>query len=66
MHRSLLLLPLCLVAALLAGCGQKGPLVMPPAPVKPASASSTVKPDTVKPQVTAPAFSSTAPATDQY
>ena len=66
MRRSLLLLPSCLVVALLAGCGQKGPLVLPPAPPKPASASSTVKPNPLKPQVTAPAFSSTAPATDQY
>ncbi|OOG62499.1 sugar transporter [Rhodanobacter sp. B04] len=42
MRRSLLLPPLCLVVALLAGCGQKGPLVLPP--TKPASASSTAKP----------------------
>jgi predicted small lipoprotein YifL len=66
MRRSLLLLPSCLVAVLLAGCGQKGPLVLPPAPAKPASASSTVKPSPVKPRVTAPAFSSTVPATDQH
>jgi predicted small lipoprotein YifL len=36
MRRSLLLLPVCLAVAALAGCGLKGPLVMPPA--KPASA----------------------------
>jgi predicted small lipoprotein YifL len=42
MRRSNLLLPLCLVAVTLAGCGQKGPLVMPPA--KPAAASTVIKP----------------------
>ncbi|MFC5438293.1 lipoprotein [Rhodanobacter umsongensis] len=31
MRRSLLLLPLCLVVATLAGCGNKGPLTLPPA-----------------------------------
>ena len=30
MRRSLLLLPFVVVAALLAGCGNKGPLVLPP------------------------------------
>lgn len=30
MRRSLLLLPLAFVVALLAGCGNKGPLVLPP------------------------------------
>jgi predicted small lipoprotein YifL len=42
---SLLLLSLCLATGALAGCGQKGPLYMPP-PTKPAPApaSSTVKP----------------------
>jgi predicted small lipoprotein YifL len=38
MRRSNLLLSLCLVAAALAGCGQKGPLTMPPA--KPGSAAA--------------------------
>ncbi|MEO7050330.1 MAG: lipoprotein [Rhodanobacter sp.] len=38
MRRSLLLLPLTLVAALLAGCGNKGPLVLPPP--RPAPAAS--------------------------
>lgn len=56
MHRSVLLL--CLVVALLAGCGQKGPLVLPPA--KPTTASSTAKP-----KVPAPASSSTAPTHQQ-
>lgn len=36
MRRSLLLLPLALVVvALLAGCGNKGPLVLPPARTAP-------------------------------
>jgi predicted small lipoprotein YifL len=46
MRRSLLLLPFCLAAATLAGCGNQGPLVYPPtrpvsadtAPAKPLSA----------------------------
>ena len=33
MRRSLLLPPLAIVVALLAGCGNKGPLVMPQKPV---------------------------------
>ena len=42
---SLWLLPLCLAAGTLAGCGQKGPLYLPPATKpSPAPASSTVKP----------------------
>lgn len=41
MRRSLLLLPLCLVIALLAGCGNKGPLVLP---TPPGSASTTASP----------------------
>lgn len=52
MRRSILLLSLCLVAAALAGCGQKGPLVR--SPDWPAPASSTVMP--------APAASSSVPA----
>ena len=58
MRRSLLLLPLALVVALLAGCGNKGPLVLPPTrPAPPASAPAPV----------APAGTSTSamPATDQ-
>jgi predicted small lipoprotein YifL len=54
MRRSNLLL-LCLAIATLAGCGQKGPLTMPPA--KPTPAASTV----AKPVVPAPA-STVAPA----
>lgn len=60
MHRSVLLL-LCLVVALLAGCGQKGPLVLPPA--KPATASSTAKPQVPLP---VPAASSAAPTNEQH
>ena len=39
MRRSLLLLPLSLVLALLAGCGNKGPLVLPPARPTPATSA---------------------------
>jgi predicted small lipoprotein YifL len=59
MRPSLLLLPLCLVVALLAGCGQKGPLVLPP--TRPAAASSTATP-----HAPAPAASSTTPASEQH
>lgn len=55
MRRSHLLLPFCLVVATLAGCGNKGPLVYPPArptpantvpaPVTPAPAASSAVPD---------------------
>jgi predicted small lipoprotein YifL len=42
---SLLLVSFCLAAGTLSGCGQKGPLYLPPATKPmPASASSTVKP----------------------
>jgi len=41
MRRSFLLLPFCLALAALAGCGNKGPLVLPS---QPAAASTTVKP----------------------
>jgi predicted small lipoprotein YifL len=53
MRRSILLLPVCLTVAALAGCGLKGPLVMPPA--KPASAPVPAAP--------APASTATLPAT---
>lgn len=43
MRRSILLLSSCLAVAALSGCGQKGPLYLPP-PTKPASASSTARP----------------------
>ncbi|WP_158881152.1 lipoprotein [Rhodanobacter sp. L36] len=57
MRRSNLLLSLCLVAATLAGCGQKGPLTMPPArPVsaKPAAAASVARPAEPVSPTTAP------------
>lgn len=58
MRRSLLLLPLCLALATLAGCGNKGPLVLP---THPASTSTTAKP-------AAPALPASVdnPTTDQY
>lgn len=58
MRRSLSLLPLALVIALLAGCGNKGPLVPParptpaasaPAPAVPAAATSSAMPTTGQP-----------------
>ncbi|KZC23681.1 sugar transporter [Rhodanobacter thiooxydans] len=42
MRRSFLLLPFCFAVATLAGCGNKGPLVLPSS--QPAAASTTVKP----------------------
>jgi predicted small lipoprotein YifL len=56
MRRSVLMLPLCLVVALLAGCGNKGPLTLP---TKPAAAPA---------QPAAPASAATvaAPADSQY
>jgi predicted small lipoprotein YifL len=54
MRRSISLLPpLCLALATLAGCGNKGPLVLPPKPPR-AIVPTTAKPGTV------PAHSSTA------
>ncbi|MDE1893486.1 MAG: lipoprotein [Pseudomonadota bacterium] len=45
MRRSLLLLLFVAVAALLAGCGNKGPLVLPPTKPLPApAAAATVAP----------------------
>ncbi|MFI4958290.1 MAG: lipoprotein [Lysobacterales bacterium] len=57
MRRSLLLLPFCLVVATLAGCGNKGPLTLPPtkpaatapAPAAPATAGSSVLPTAQQP-----------------
>ncbi|MDE2309187.1 MAG: lipoprotein [Xanthomonadaceae bacterium] len=55
MRRSLLLLPFCLMATLLAGCGQKGPLVLPTrpaaatAPAAPAAAASSAAPSGSQP-----------------
>jgi predicted small lipoprotein YifL len=45
MRRPILLTSLCFAAIVLAGCGQKGPLFMPP-PTKgaPAPASTVVRP----------------------
>jgi len=56
MRRSLLLLPLCTVFALLAGCGNKGPLYMPKA-----TPATTVHPAPAKPAVAAPAVAAPAP-----
>lgn len=42
MRRTLLLFTSCLVVALLAGCGNKGPLVLPP--TRPAAASTALPP----------------------
>lgn len=44
--RRLILLPLCLVVATLTGCGQKGPLVLPPPKPGVAPAASAVPPAT--------------------
>lgn len=58
MRRSLLLLPLCTVFALLAGCGNKGPLYMPKA-----TPAATVHPaaPAPKPAAAAPAAATPAP-----
>nr|WP_199043547.1 lipoprotein [Dyella sp. ASV24] len=56
MRRSLLLLPLCSVLALLAGCGNKGPLYMPKA-----TPAATVHPATPA-MPAAPAAKPAAPA----
>lgn len=53
MRRSILLLPACLVFAALSGCGNKGPLYMPP---RPALAPAPAKPAPAP----APAAASTA------
>ncbi|KZC16723.1 sugar transporter [Rhodanobacter sp. FW510-R12] len=50
MRRSLLLLPFCLAIATLAGCGNKGPLVLP---TQPAAASTTAKPAAPAPPASA-------------
>ncbi len=42
MRRSILLLMLCVAASMLAGCGNKGPLFMPPP--KPTPAATTPAP----------------------
>jgi len=46
MRRSVLLLPLCFVVAMLAGCGNKGPLTLPARPAAtPAPAQSAAPAD---------------------
>ncbi|MDQ6646123.1 MAG: lipoprotein [Pseudomonadota bacterium] len=62
MRRSLLLLPLCLVVATLAGCGNKGPLVYPPARPTPAG-STPVQLAPAPLSAPAPAASSEMPGT---
>ncbi len=57
MRRSLLLLPLTLVVALLAGCGNKGPLVLPPH--RPAPAASAPAPAPTAPAAASSAMSAT-------
>ena len=52
MRRSLLLLPLCTVVALLAGCGNKGPLYIPKP--TPAPAAAPVKPGAAAPSAATP------------
>lgn len=60
MRRSLLLLPLPFVAALLAGCGNKGPLVLPPPRPAPVASASA-------PAAAVPAIASSAmPAADRH
>ncbi|MET3653857.1 LPS translocon maturation chaperone LptM [Dyella japonica] len=80
MRRSLLLLPLCTVFALLAGCGNKGPLYMPKAtpaatvhpaaPVAPATKPAVAAPAAVRGFVTDmtafDAFIATHPTPDQF
>ena len=53
--RRLILLPLFLVLAALAGCGNKGPLVPAPPKPQPAKASTTVNPPVVEPAAVKPA-----------
>jgi predicted small lipoprotein YifL len=64
MRRLILLLLSCVVVAALSGCGQKGPLYLPP-PTKPASASSTVKPAPLPPPNSI-VPDNQQPAIDQY
>jgi len=59
-----LLLPLCLAAAVLAGCGNKGPLYMPNNPNPPVYVPSKAAPAPAASQVSpATAASSAVPAT---
>jgi predicted small lipoprotein YifL len=54
MRRSILLLALCAATAALSGCGNKGPLFMPPPKPTPAQ--------TAKPAAPAPSSTAAAPA----
>lgn len=59
-----LLLPLCLAAAMLAGCGNKGPLYLPNNPHPPVYVPPARQPAPAASQATpAPAGSSAVPAT---
>jgi predicted small lipoprotein YifL len=61
MRRSLLLLPLCTVFALLAGCGNKGPLYMPkPTPAATVHPAAPAAP-AAKPAAAVPAAATPAP-----
>jgi predicted small lipoprotein YifL len=70
MRRLILPMSLFLVLAVLAGCGNKGPLVPAPPKPQPAKASTTAKPPVVKPEVVKPSepaygSSSAVPASAQ-
>ncbi|HTV85509.1 MAG TPA: lipoprotein [Dyella sp.] len=60
MRRSLLFLPACLALAALSGCGNKGPLYMPPAAPKPVAKPAPAPAPAAS--AAAPASSSSAPA----
>lgn len=68
MRRPALLLPFCLAAVALAGCGNKGPLYLPARPAMPAAtstmpaaAASTARPATSSTAATPATTSSTTP-----
>ncbi|GAA0701229.1 lipoprotein [Dyella marensis] len=61
MRRSILLLPLlCVAAAALSGCGNKGPLYMPPPKPAPAPANTVPPQPTQTPTTMPPAPAATA------
>lgn len=64
MRRSLLLLPLCSVLALLAGCGNKGPLYM--AKATPTPAAAPVQPATATAPTAVHGFVSDMKAFDAF